>query len=43
VPHTCKPSYSGGRYQENHSSVRLGKWFVKTYLENTQHKKGMAK
>jgi hypothetical protein len=32
VAHTCNPSYSGGRDQEDHSLKRL-------YLKKTLHKK----
>jgi hypothetical protein len=35
VAHTCNPSYLGGRDQEDHSSMAA-------YLENIQHKTGMA-
>jgi hypothetical protein len=37
VAHTCNP---GGRDQEDHNSKPApGKQFVRTYLENTYHKK----
>jgi hypothetical protein len=41
VAHTCNPSYSGGRDQENHSSkASLGKLFTRPYLKKkkTLHK-----
>jgi hypothetical protein len=43
VVHPCNPSYSGGRDQEDPGSKpALGKEFVRPYLENTQHKKGLV-
>jgi hypothetical protein len=33
VAHTCNPSYSGGRDQEDYNS--------RPYLKNSQHKKGL--
>jgi hypothetical protein len=36
VVHTCNPSYSGGRDQEDHGSKPAqGKYLVRPYLENT--------
>jgi hypothetical protein len=41
--HACNPSYSGGRDQEDHHlKPAPGKWFVRHYLENTQHKTGFV-
>jgi hypothetical protein len=43
VAHTCNPSYSAGRDQEDHGSkTTLGKQFVRAYLEKTHHKKGLV-
>jgi hypothetical protein len=40
VAHTCNPSYSGGRDQEDFSSkAALTKYFTRPYLKTTQHKK----
>jgi hypothetical protein len=40
VAHTCNPSYSGSRDQEDlDSKPTLGKEFVRPYLEKTHHKK----
>jgi hypothetical protein len=36
VAHTCNPSYSGGRDQEETS---LGKEFLRPYLEKTHYKR----
>jgi hypothetical protein len=34
VAHTCNPSYSAGRDQEDRGSkLALGKWFARPYLE----------
>jgi hypothetical protein len=35
VAHTCNPSYSGGKDQEDRG-WSLGKWFVRPYLENSK-------
>jgi hypothetical protein len=44
VAHTCNPSLSGGRDQEDHSwKLAPGKYFMRPYLENTQHKKEKKK
>jgi hypothetical protein len=41
--HTYNPSYLGGRNQEDSSSKpALGKKFMRPYLKNTLHKKGLA-
>jgi hypothetical protein len=43
VAHACNPSYSGGRDQEDRSSKPA--WvnsYMRPYLENTQHKKGLG-
>jgi hypothetical protein len=43
VAHTCNPSYSGGRDQEDHGlKPAPEKELVSPYLENIQHKKGLA-
>jgi hypothetical protein len=43
VAHTCNPSYSGSRYQEDHGSKpTLGKQFMRPYLIKTLHKKGLV-
>jgi hypothetical protein len=42
VADTCNPSYSGGRDQENLGLNCPGKQFLRSYLENTQHKRGLA-
>jgi hypothetical protein len=43
VAHTCNPSYSGGRDQEDHSSKPVqAKRFVRLYLKNNQHKKELV-
>jgi hypothetical protein len=43
VAHTCNPSYSGGRDQENLSSKPApGKEFPRPYLRKTHHKKGQS-
>jgi hypothetical protein len=41
VAHTCKPSYSGGRDQEDPcSKPALDKWFPRPYVElKKNHKK----
>jgi hypothetical protein len=38
VAHACNPSYSGGRDQ----GLRPALAILRPYLENTQHKKGLA-
>jgi hypothetical protein len=44
VTYTCNPSYSGARDQEDcGSKPALGKEFLRPYLENTQHEKGLVK
>jgi hypothetical protein len=41
VTHTCNPSNSGGRNQEDHGlKPSPGKQFVRPYLKNTCYKKG---
>jgi hypothetical protein len=43
VAHTCNPSYSEGRDQEDRGSKSAtGKEFWRPYLENIHHKKGVA-
>jgi hypothetical protein len=43
MTYACNHSYSGGRDQENYSSKPAqGKYFLRPYLENTQHKTGMV-
>jgi hypothetical protein len=40
VAHTCNPSYSGGRNQEDcGSKPAQGKEYMRLYLEKTHHKK----
>jgi hypothetical protein len=40
IAHTCNPSYSGGRDQEDHGSKpSLGKLSARPYLEKAHHKK----
>jgi hypothetical protein len=40
-PHTCNPSYSGGRDQEDHRlKPAQANNSQDPYLKNTQHKKG---
>jgi hypothetical protein len=41
VAHTCNPSYSGGRDQEDHSlkSAQANSFMI-SYLKNTHHEKG---
>jgi hypothetical protein len=36
VAHTCDPSYSGGKDQEDQFEASLGKQFVRPYLENAK-------
>jgi hypothetical protein len=53
VAHTCDPSYSGGRDQEDRGRIEgglredqdasPGKQFSRPYLEKTHHKKGLVK
>jgi hypothetical protein len=43
VAHTCDPSYSGGRDQEDHGSKpACAKSSVGPYLKKTHHKKGLV-
>jgi hypothetical protein len=43
VAHTCNPSYSGGRDQEDcGSKPTLGKWFSRPHLKKSHHKKGLV-
>jgi hypothetical protein len=44
VAHTCNPSYSAGRDQEDHGSkeVSPGKYFARPYLEKPYHKKWLV-
>jgi hypothetical protein len=43
VAHTCNPSYSGGRDQEDHSSKpALANCSMRPYLEKTLCKKGLV-
>jgi hypothetical protein len=43
VAHTCNPSYSGGRDQEDHSLKLIpGKQFMRPYLEKNPSKKGLV-
>jgi hypothetical protein len=39
VAHTCNPSYSGSRDQEDYGSVNWGKQHARPHLKNTQCKK----
>jgi hypothetical protein len=40
VAHTCNPSFSGGRDQEDRFKVSPGKYFTRPYLKKTHYKKG---
>jgi hypothetical protein len=43
VAHACNPSYSGGRDQEDHGSKPAwGNKFLRPYLKNTHHQKGLV-
>jgi hypothetical protein len=43
VVHSCNPNYLGGRDQEDRSlRPAQANTFERPYLENTQHKKGLA-
>jgi hypothetical protein len=43
VAHTCNPSYSGGRHQEDHDSkLARTNSSARPYLEKTLHKKGLV-
>jgi hypothetical protein len=43
VAHTCNPSYSGGRDQEDRSlKPAPSKQLVTPYLDKTRHKKGLV-
>jgi hypothetical protein len=43
MAHTCNPSYSAGRDQEDRGSKpALGKQFTRLYLKKTLHKKGLV-
>jgi hypothetical protein len=42
VAHTYNPSYSGRRDQEGWFKASPDKQFTRPYLENAQHKKGLA-
>jgi hypothetical protein len=43
VAHTCNPSYSGSRDQEDHGSKPAqAKELPRPYLEKTHHKKGLV-
>jgi hypothetical protein len=43
VAHSCNPSYSRGRDQEDRGSQpALSKLFERPYLENAHHKKGLV-
>jgi hypothetical protein len=43
VAHSYNPSYSGDRDQEDFGlKLALGKKFVRLYLKNTHHKKGLV-
>jgi hypothetical protein len=43
VAHAYNPSYSEGRHQEDRGSkLALEKYFVRSYLEKPQHKKGQV-
>jgi hypothetical protein len=43
VAHTCNPSYSGGRDQEEQGMKPApGKQFKRPYLKSTQYKKGIG-
>jgi hypothetical protein len=42
VAHTCNPSYSGGRDQEDHGcKPAWEKLLLRPYLEKTHHRKGL--
>jgi hypothetical protein len=42
VAHSCNPSYSGGRDQEDHSSKPAWANSLRSYRENTHHPKKRA-
>jgi hypothetical protein len=42
VAHTCNPSYSGGRDQEDQGSKPVQANNLRPYLEKTHHKKGLV-
>jgi hypothetical protein len=41
VAHACNPAYSEGAIRRSRFEVTQGKWFIRPFLENTQHKKGL--